>query len=217
MHFLAVMNTLAHLASAAPVAAPAAARLAVAAAPTGCLETAPDDALVMAARAGEARALDCLVARYRSRVYFLVRTLLPPGADPEDATQETFTRAVAALSSYQPQGRFRTWLLTIAANVCRSVHRRGSVRRETALDESAPPATAPPVWELSERSALQRAVLRAVDGLPALYRAPVVLHYLHELPLAEVAQILGRSRPALKMQLWRARVLLARELAEWVG
>ncbi len=211
------MNAPAHLTAAAPVAAPVAPRLTVTAATPGSLEAAADDALVMAARAGEARALDCLVTRYRSRVYFLVRSLLPPGVDPEDATQETFARAVAALSSYEPQGRFRTWLLTIAANVCRSVHRRGRARRETSLDESAPTATGPPMWELGERSALQRAVLRAVDGLPALYRAPVVLHYLHELPLAEVAQVLGRSRPALKMQLWRARVLLARELAEWVG
>ena len=56
-------------------------------------------------------------------------------------------------------------------------------------------------------------VRRAVTGLPAKYREPVVLKYLQELDTDDICRILGISKNTLHVQLSRARKLLEPELA----
>ena len=59
-------------------------------------------------------------------------------------------------------------------------------------------------------------ICRAVTVLPAKYREPVVLRYLQELSMDEIAQILGLSKNALQVRLSRARERLRQDLAELI-
>lgn len=58
---------------------------------------------------------------------------------------------------------------------------------------------------------------RALAALPARQRASVVLFYLHDLPVGEVARVLGISESSVKQHLFRARHQLAAALGEEVG
>jgi RNA polymerase sigma-70 factor, ECF subfamily len=175
-----------------------------------------DDDLALAARAGDRAAFETLIARYRGRVTLFARALLRRPEDAEDLAQESFVRAFLCLSAYEPRGQFRSWLFGIVANVCREHQRHERRRPETmsASDELERPA--PDTGELHARASMKAAVRQAIARLPAIYRAPVILHYLEELSVAETAAILGRSPSSVKVQLWRARAILARSLAGWL-
>jgi RNA polymerase sigma-70 factor (ECF subfamily) len=179
--------------------------------PEGC-----DDALAREAQAGDPAARDALARRYRGRVYVFALALLRRPEDAEDAAQETFVRAFRSLEMYEPRGHFRAWLLAIAANVCRAYHRSERRRAPSPAMDEPPEESAPATGSLYAQSALREAVRAAVARLPGVYRGPVALYYLEDLSVADVASILGRSRAAVKVQLWRARSLLARELADWL-
>jgi RNA polymerase sigma factor (sigma-70 family) len=175
-----------------------------------------DEALAQGAQRGDRAAFEALVRRYRRGISRFLRTLLRCPADAEDLAQETFVRAYRCLADYEPRGHFRSWLFGIAANVCRE-HHRTQRRRVDVVAVSQPfEPLAIRTEDPTSRSALRTAVHQAIAHLPALYRAPVVLHHLEEFSVAEVAAILGRSPSAVKVQLWRARARLMRELADWI-
>ena len=174
-----------------------------------------DDLLVEAARAGSSAALENLAARYRTRLYGFSLMLLRRPDDAEDVAQEPLVRAFASLHTYRRRGSFRGWLFRIASNLCRDRQRREYVRTEHASTETLEALGRVP--DPSDQVALRTALASAVDRLPLHYRAAVVLHYMEELSVPEVAEALGRSAATVRMQLWRARNLLARDaaLTEW--
>ena len=173
-----------------------------------------DADLVAQARNGAAGAVEALATRYRGRIYAFALAMLRHADDAEDVAQETLVRTFASLSSYRGEGAFRSWLFRIAANLCRD-RLRNSRSRDLPLHAvelaDTPAVGADPCNQL----ALRTAVFAAVRRLPLTYRAPVVLHYMEGLSVAETAAALGRTRTAVRVQLWRARNLLAEELAGW--
>ncbi|WNV82128.1 sigma-70 family RNA polymerase sigma factor [Umezawaea sp. Da 62-37] len=83
----------------------------------------PGVVTVVAARDGDQRALDELVAGYLPLVYNIVGHALGGHADTDDVVQETMLRAVNGLSSLRDPAGFRSWLVVIAMNQIRERHR----------------------------------------------------------------------------------------------
>jgi RNA polymerase sigma-70 factor (ECF subfamily) len=88
-----------------------------------------DDALLVAAVAGDADAFAALVGRHLPRVYALAAHLLQDDEEAKDATQEALIRAHAHLASFRQSSSFSTWFYRIAVNVCRDSLRRQTVRQ----------------------------------------------------------------------------------------
>ncbi|WP_407287081.1 sigma-70 family RNA polymerase sigma factor [Streptomyces sp. BP-8] len=78
------------------------------------------DSVVEAARRGDQRAQDELVAGYLPLVYNVVGRALNGHADVDDVVQETMIRALGGLGSLHDPGRFRSWLVAITMNQIRS-------------------------------------------------------------------------------------------------
>lgn len=173
-----------------------------------------DDDLAARASGGVPEALTVLVERYRGRVFAFSLAMLRDRDDAEDAVQETFVRAFAALDTYRGRGQFRAWLFRIAGNHCRDRLKAHS-RRNRSLEEPEMDRLLTDDGKGAERFVLRAAVFDAVVSLPVTYRAPVVLHYMEGMSVAETAAALGRSSTAVKVQLWRARGLLADRLIDW--
>ena len=83
-----------------------------------------DVATVAAARAGDSRALDALIAGYLPLVYNIVGRALHGHADVDDVVQETMLRVVDGLSGLRDPGSFRSWVVAIAMHQVRDRHRR---------------------------------------------------------------------------------------------
>ena len=162
--------------------------------------TVRDEDLVELACRGEERALDELVARHHEVVYRVVLRILDDPDRAADASQETFLKAFRALSSFRGEARFRTWLLSIAANEARGALRRSGCRHERPLqvaDPIAQPGTDPSdgVAALEE---LER-VRQLLTVLPEKQRLAVQLRTQEGLSFREVGEIIGSSEGAARV------------------
>jgi RNA polymerase sigma factor (sigma-70 family) len=91
------------------------------------LEAVVDAATVAAARDGDKRSLDHLVAEHLPLVYNIVGRALDGHADVDDVVQETMLRVVRKLKSLRDSSRFRAWLVAIAMQQVRA---RARARKE---------------------------------------------------------------------------------------
>lgn len=177
-----------------------------------------DDALVERASTGDARAFDALIATRVDRCYRLAYTILGNPSDAADATQEAFVSAWRQLPRLRDRGSFDGWLNRIVANAARmsrrSRSRRVEVRAGTILPlddgdtaRSPEPADARAGQEI-ESIANADAIGRAFDRLAERDRLILVLHYVEERPVAEIASSLGIPVGTAKWRLHRARAAL---------
>jgi RNA polymerase sigma factor (sigma-70 family) len=173
-----------------------------------------DEVLVRAAQSGNRVALDALVAKYRPRVYAYAFSLLLRADDAEDATQETFLRLTRTLDSYQHRGQFRAWLYRITANLCRDCRRRNRRQSREISTEVVEEMVAGE--DVHAHVTVATAVAAVLVRLPEKYREPMGLRLLEDLSPAEIAVVLGRPVNLVRVQLWRARALLVRELGDWL-
>ncbi|MDO8670406.1 MAG: sigma-70 family RNA polymerase sigma factor [Dehalococcoidia bacterium] len=172
-----------------------------------------EEVLVRQALAGDRDSFAALVEKFKAPVYNLAYRMMGNSIDAEDVAQDAFLRAYTQLATYQPDRKFGTWLLSIAAHLCIDRLRR---KRPISLD-SLPFFDRPDeVSKGPETAALDRekrdAIQDLLKSLPVKYRAPIVLRYWYDRSYAEIATILGLSESAVKTRLFRARELLAREL-----
>ena len=178
----------------------------------------PDQALVTAAQAGDAEAVDTLLRRHQARIFNFALALTANGADADDLAQETFVRAFRGLRRFRGESSFRNWLYRIAANAARS--RGGRRARQAAVWDERVEA-----GDLAERHAasagasveqtvMQRQALdRALASLPEPMRAAVVLRDVEGLEYREIAAALGIPVGTVMSRIFRARRLLRPMLA----
>ena len=171
----------------------------------------PSDAdLVALALAGSQAGFSQLLERYRDPVFRLVRHHLGNDAEALDVTQESFIAAFAALGRYDPARPFKSWLLRIALNKCRDWARRRKVRQfftwavpiehAHAVADSAPD----PEEALASRAEVAR-IRSALAALPASLKDPLILCALEGHSQDEAAVLLGISRKAVEVRIYRAR------------
>lgn len=164
---------------------------------------------------GDPRAFDLLVEQYQHRVAGLANRLLGWTDATDDVVQDVFVTVLDRVSSFEGRSSLWTWLARITINRCRTWQRRTWLRRKlqsvsgTLLDRQAETPTSQPQLIRDETAAEVRTAVRA---LPAKYREVIVLRYLEELPIEEVAELLELSRGAVDVRLTRARGQLAARL-----
>jgi RNA polymerase sigma-70 factor (ECF subfamily) len=175
-----------------------------------------DDELIERAKRGDVAAYEGLVRRYET---LAVRTAFAAGgseADAEDAAQEAFMKAYAALARFRPGAPFRPWLLRIVANEARNRQRSAGRRAAVAL-RVTPAAGSDDDVPSPEQTVLaderRTALLAAVGRLREDDREVLLLRYFVDLDEAEMAAALGTRRGTVKSRLSRAlgrlRVVIA--------
>jgi RNA polymerase sigma-70 factor (ECF subfamily) len=167
-----------------------------------------DGDLVRNCLAGNVDSLREFVQRFQSAVFGLCFRMLSHREDAEDVSQEVFLRAFRNLSQWDPARPLAPWLLTIAANRCRtwlSQRARRDLPAEFA-DAVADPSCGPPRLDLAEELQL------ALDRLRDEYRLCFVLYHLNDMSLTEISEITGNPPGTIKTWLRRARLELAEHL-----
>jgi RNA polymerase sigma-70 factor (ECF subfamily) len=148
-----------------------------------------------------------LVRRHQSWLVRLLVCLVNRREDAEDLAQEVFVKALMNLDSFRGDASFKTWLRTIATRAAfnwQRDHRTARRYEEQAVwgqGES---------WEIihpgQSRALIARETLtKLLSKLSYPYREILILRYVEELSLAEIAQALDLGGSAAKMRLKRAR------------
>lgn len=174
------------------------------------VEVDDDVALVQQCLAGHHAGFRALMRKYQRLVFSLAVRMVGHPHDAEDLTQDVFVRVFRSLKSFDMGRGLKPWLLTIAANCCRTFLAERA-RRPTASDTLAHTAATEDshgAWEASEELA------SVLAGLCDEYRLAIELFHLQELPLSEVALIMEVPVGTLKVWLHRARKEMAATLSE---
>ena len=168
-----------------------------------------DDAVLIARSLdGDRRAFDELLAAHQDRVFAICLRTLRDREAALDATQDTFITVFRKLDRFDGRSAFSTWLYRVAVNTCydriRAERRRATVPLPDHLEPSDPLAE-----EAVEAAGLRPELQAALDGLPAEFRAAVVLVDVHGFGTEDAAQLLGVARGTIKSRVFRGRRLLA--------
>lgn len=172
----------------------------------------PDTELVVLARKGSTDAAEALFDRYWTHAWRAAYAVTADRGLADDAAQEAMTKAFGALDRFDETRPFAPWLKRIAIN--RAVdHLRRNRRLEVLQDEET---TFHPwaVGETAEEDLRLWAVADAVAALGAGKRVVVVLHYWLDLPLEEIAGVLGLPVGTVASRLDRAKAELRAVLEE---
>ncbi|HEX4145764.1 MAG TPA: sigma-70 family RNA polymerase sigma factor [Pirellulales bacterium] len=167
--------------------------------------------LVDGCRRGDQRAMAALVDRFRDRVFGLCLRMVRHRQDAEDATQETFVRALRSLANWDAERDFQPWLLAIAGNRCRTL--LATRMRRPAMQntvEQLPDAGA----DAQRAGALREELELALSGLRDEYRQAFVLFHQGQLSHAEIAEVLDCPVGTVKTWVHRARLELAQRLRQ---
>ena len=156
-----------------------------------------------------------LVRRYQD-VAIRTAHLISPDGDAEDAVQEAFVKAYAALSRFRLDAPFRPWILRIVANEARNRRRSAGRRAGLALRaaEDRRPGDAAPSPESAVLAAETRGgLLAAINRLRDEDREVIGARYFLDLNEAETAEALGLPKGTVKSRLSRAIARLREQLA----
>ncbi len=170
---------------------------------------ADDDAtLVKRCLGGDEAGMRCLVERFQGAVFGLCFRMLGHREDAEDVAQDVFVRTFRSLHTWDSSRPFKPWLLTIAANRCRTALVKRN--RRPAPTEFVSNAACRDTHEESE--ALGEELQLALEQLREEYRICIILFHQQELSLTEVSEVMDRPPGTVKTWLHRAR----RELADFL-
>jgi RNA polymerase sigma-70 factor (ECF subfamily) len=165
--------------------------------------TMTDASLVRAVLEGNVAAFTTLVDRH-SRVCLRFATrMLGNTEDAEDVTQEAFLRAYGALGRYDERVTFRTWIMSILINRCRTALGSRRKREARVITDDAAVAVAAMssgADDLAMRDALERALAQLDDA----HREAFLLKHVEQLGYDEMATMTGAGVSALKMRVRRA-------------
>lgn len=159
-----------------------------------------------------AEGFDAVVREHQRRVYRVILLLAKDRDAADTLTQECFLRAYQARDRFRGECRIDTWLLRIAVNLVRDhvKSRRASFwKRLVGLDsddrntsDTASPH-ASPERALMARAELQ-AVLDSVKQLSPQQRTIFLLRFVEDMPLSDIAAVLGLKLGSVKAHLFRA-------------
>lgn len=184
--------------------------------------------LMLQVRSGDRGALEILVRRHQTQLLRIAYKYLGDLSQAEDIVQQTFIRVLQSAGRYKPIASFKTWLCTIAINLCRNAARSSFRNRTLPLEAADPEAENPMSERLDPSQPTPEEILvkedvsvelrSALRSLPEGQREAIVLREFGKLSYREIAEVLQTTEKAVDSLLFRARnelrVRLSPHLAE---
>ncbi|TGB02043.1 RNA polymerase sigma factor SigW [Halobacillus salinus] len=170
---------------------------------------------------GDQSSFEDIVAFYQNKVFHICLRMIGNSYEAEDLAQEAFIRAYTNIHSFDERRKFSTWLYRIATNLTidrirkkkPDYHLDAEVKGTDGLDMYSQLAAdqALPEEEV-ESLELQSYIHQEILALPPKYRSVIVLRYLDELALQEIAEILDIPVGTVKTRVHRGREALRKRL-----
>ncbi len=165
------------------------------------------DELLMAQVAdGESRAFSELYDRYSGPlINYFYRMLWRDREKAEDFMQELFTKLIHKPHLYNPERKFKTWLYSIANNMCKNEYRRMEVRKNTSngLDERVDVSDDRVLSDkVVDREIFNEKLNEELLTLSENHRTVFELRYKEDMSIKEIADIMECSEGTIKSRLF---------------
>jgi RNA polymerase sigma-70 factor (ECF subfamily) len=176
-------------------------------------KTYSDSELMQLIVSGDQAAFSELYHRYKDRMYYYFYRMLGNSSEQaNDFLQELFMKTIENPESYCPACSFKTWLYSVANNMCKNEYRRQSVRMEYReyeameqkfdfLDDSA-----------HDPELVIEKIFQTLNQLGEEHRSAFLLRYREGFPIRDIAETLELPEGTVKSRLFYARKILAEKL-----
>jgi RNA polymerase sigma-70 factor, ECF subfamily len=176
-----------------------------------------DDFLIRQTLSGNRNAFRLLVVRYQRPLFRFLGGFGLGQAVAEELAQEAFLRAYGNLAGYDAaKAKFSSWLFTIAKHLAMNAAARSSQRApqvDVAAAELPSLDSVPGAHEALESEERRTRVQQALQRLPEILRSALVLAYVKEFSMEDIATIERCSVGAVKSRIFRGKQLLREELS----
>ncbi|MGB1104625.1 MAG: RNA polymerase sigma factor [Crocinitomicaceae bacterium] len=179
-------------------------------------ETYSDEDLMRFFIKGDKKAFEEIYDRYEAfMVNYFYRKLWQDREKAEDFTHDLFTRIIKKPTYYDPSRPFKTWLFSVANNMCKNEYKKQEVRKPTSYEM-------PEGFSGADQENLQDVKLEAANFSEALkveleklsdkHKEVFMIRHFEGLSLKEIAEIMDVSTGTIKSRLHFATKTLASKL-----
>ena len=145
-----------------------------------------------------ADSIEAIMHTYGNMLFRLCLVTLGNASDAEDAVQETLIKYLQKAPEFEDAEHEKAWLITVATNKCKDMLRFKSRHPVVDIDE---------IKEYT-KDASDSGILDALMTLPDKFRVVLVLYYVEEYSIEQIARVIGKTTSAVKMRLQKGRRLL---------
>ena len=165
--------------------------------------------------------LEQFITEYGGDIYSFCYCLTGSRQEADDLYQETFLRAIEKKQILDAEGNPKSYLLSTAIRLWKNQRRKTAWRKRIAdMEETGNEIAGTDLQTGAEsspehqavRKEMQAAVRNAVDRLPDKMKVTVLLYYMEERSVEQIADILRIPRGTVKSRLHQARKILEKEL-----
>jgi RNA polymerase sigma-70 factor, ECF subfamily len=173
--------------------------------------------LVRRCQAGDTKAFDELVTRYRTRVFSMIYNMVHSEQDAWDLAQDSFLKAWKSIKRFRGRSSFYTWIYRIVMNVTidwlRKKHVKGAgaefddaiqLREVDPASKTVPKAEALP-YVTMDREEIRLRIDKAIAQLSSEQRAVILMKEIEGMQYHEIAEALGCSIGTVMSRLFYAR------------
>ena len=160
---------------------------------------------VREARAGDAAAWNALFKRYQLPLYTYVFELIHQEQASLDIVQESFINAARHIGALRQDDKFGSWLFGIAHQKCAQHWRRQRPDNIPINEQDDFPdaAAGPAEWLIGKEQEAE--FMRILDQLSPPHRAVLLLHFVEDFSIGEIAAITGARPGTVKSRLHYAK------------
>jgi len=170
-------------------------------------KAASDEQLMQQVCAGHQQAFNELYGRYKQRLYYYFFRMLGNSEElANDFLQDVFLKIVENPRRFDPRYPFKTWVFSIAFNLCKNEYRRREIRKTTPVPEKLVQPDQP---ENLSKEALISRIFETLEELSAEHHSVFIMHYREGFSLKEIAGMLGLAPGTVKSRLFYTRKFLA--------
>lgn len=169
-----------------------------------------DKDIIQTIRSNPEAGFRLLMQKYKQPVYWHIRRLVVTHADAQDATQNAFIRVFRSFGQFRDDTTFRSWIFRIATNEALRLidSRKQEYVSAEAVENVAGSVPADDYVDYSDLEAVK--LQKAIRTLPAKQQATFNLRYYDELGYDEIAEAIGSTPAAVKMNYHLAKEKIIR-------
>lgn len=142
--------------------------------------------------------VEAIVHTYGNMLFRLCLITLGNASDAEDVIQETMITYLLKKSEFKDAEHEKAWLITVASNKCKDLLRFRARHPMIDLDQ---------IQEFAAGDS-DSGILEALMTLPEKFRIVLILYYVEEYRIEDIAKVIGKTTSAVKMRLQKGRKLL---------
>lgn len=179
------------------------------------MENTEEQVYINRVKSGDTAPYAFIVDKYKHMAFTIAFKILANAEDAQDAAQESFIKAYQQIRQFEGKSKFSTWLYTIVYRTAISKLKQNKIETisiSNSISENYSQGYTAPQLEQLELNDEKLQVKQAIQKLTKTEALLVTLFYMNENTVKEIHEMTGLSLANIKINLFRARKKLEREL-----